>query len=393
MTKPSRPGGIVQDLVSRRATVDRAPRSRRGRRPEVVALIAVALGLAAAVLPGGAAAHPSAQSPSAGRALHAAGCRLYGNADDGYWSECFPAMHVDISWDGYSSVGEDKGSYVGTQATFFEVYKHVVIVGNEQSSKLHDRASITGGLYADCGDEATPDYDGHGKGLLESNVYDDSVVAWSHDRPRKNVDWGPNVAGFPVTMSNCDGGTYPAGYAPGTPPFGGECPADPRTHPEFELYYGKYSGSGSITAGRRETWDFNCTFSGATWTSTGQMTMTENACPRITHGLGYAKLSKATKAVLKRFYKALDDQGGCYRFRSGWTSKSTHAQNADIVVGFRPLGLEAFAKTLTLQKYVVPILRDVAEGVGLCGPTSGDPGRYQLPYKTGHEKEPSCHIG
>jgi hypothetical protein len=85
--------------------------------------------------------------------------------------------------------------------------------------------------------------------------------------------------------------------------------------------------------------------------------------------------------------------GGCFRFRRGWTSPRTHAQNADIVVGFRPMGLDAFARTERLRQYIVPVLHSIAAAAGLCGPTRDDPVHYQTPYKTGKEKKPSCHLG
>lgn len=372
----------MHNIGCSRATVDRA------RRPAIVALVAVVLGLAAAVLPAGAAARPGARAAAAG-----SGCRLYGTADEGYWSNCFPSLNLNVSWHGYNSEAEDKGGEAGTQATYFLVYDTTLVVGTEQSSKLHDRATIDAGLYATCGDEATPDYDEHGKGLLESDTFTDVFYGWLNGRPRKHVFWNPNVAGFQVQLSNCDGGTTKVNYAPGTPLYGDECQHDPRTDPEVNLYDGEYSDTGSIAHGRRDSWDFDCKYTGGDWHSSGQATMAENPCPRTTTGPGYAKLRTSTRAALKRLYKGLDDRGGCYRFRSGWVSKSTHAQNADVVVGFRPMGLAAFAKTRELQKYVVPILRKVADAAGLCGPTTDDPGRYQMPYQTGKEKKPTCHLG
>jgi hypothetical protein len=375
----------------------RAARSRGTRRSGVVALVVATLGVFSAVLSPGAGASPL--SPHAGPGQRAtpavSNCRTYGSDKRGWWSSCFPKLNMAIDWNGFNGEGQDIGSEVGTQATDLTVFKNTILVETEQSSALHDRDLIQSTLSdPDCGAEATPSYDSHGDGLLEHNLFTDDFEAWVDGVPTKNADWGPNQGPFPVSLPNCDGGNIPVSYDPGTPLAGDKCPADPRKDPLIDLYYGKHSQSGSLAKGIHDTWNFNCTFTPSqSWKSSGKFTMTENPCPRITKGRDLDPLRSSTKQALSRLYRRLEQMGGCFRFRLGWTDRHTHAQNADIVAGFRPMGLEAFVKTEPLRQYIVPVMHSLAVAAGLCGPTREDPVHYQTPYKTGKEKKPSCHLG
>jgi hypothetical protein len=331
----------------------------------------------------------------------ASGCRLYGSAahDEGYWSACFPTLHMDISWDGFTidPGGEDVGSEIGLQATHIDVFRDAYFVETEQSSNLHDRALIAGTLSdPDCGADATPSFDGHGDGLLENQTGDDSFDGWAATdgggRPT-NGFWEPNVADFTVSYPTCQGASIPSEYTPGAPAEGSRCPADPRKQPVFALYFGKYTPSGTLAKGMHDTWTFNCKFQpNDVWTSSGTFTMTENPCPRITKGHGFTKLSRTTRTAAAQLYRELNHEGGCYRFVRGWIDHGTHAQNLDISIGFRPEGLAAFARTRELRAYIVPVLQRIATSAGLCGPSRVAPTHLQAPYRKGKEKKRSCHL-
>lgn len=390
--------------AAHRASVGHLRRTGRARRARgwgvgalvVVALVVAALGGASKAMPAAAAASRlSLHSGPGQRASSAASsCQLYGTDQLGYWSSCFPKLNMAIAWNGFAFEGQDIGSELGTQATSFYVFKDVIVVRTEQSSSLHERDQIKAQLEdPDCGEVAKPTYDGHGKGLLETPEFADDFQAWLNGVPKENAYWGPNVPGYTVSYPNCQGSNIPLTYEPGTPLAGDKCSADPRKDPLFNLYYGKHSETGTLTQGVHDSWDFDCNFSpNGSWKSSGKFTMAENPCPRITKGTDVDPLRPSTKRALAHLYQGLEERGGCFRFRLGWTSPQTHAQNVDIVAGFRPMGLQAFANTEKLRQYIVPVMHSIAKAAGLCGPTRADPVKYQTPYRTGTEKKPSCHL-
>jgi hypothetical protein len=379
-----------------------ARRARRSRwtRPGIIAVVIAVLGLSAVVMP--AAANASHSGPHANHmsqsSAAAPGCHLYGNEEEGYWSACFPTVHMDISWDGELTVpgGEDKGSEIGKLATLFEVFTNTFIVQAEQSSKLHERAQITGTLSdPDCNEDATPSYDGHGNGLLETPALADQLLGWPLDGGGNptNAHWSPNVKTFNVSYPNCEGGSSTEPYSPGTPTEGSHCESDPDQQSLIELYFGRLSSTGTLAKGKHDTWNFDCTFTNDVWTSTGKATMTENPCPRVLKGSGFTGLRKPTKAALTRLYKALNADGGCYRFVHASTNRTTHAQTMKISVGFRPVGLATFTKSRVLRAYIVPPVEFISKAAGLCGPTSSQPTTFQTRYKKSGEQKPSCHLG
>ena len=371
-------------------TAARGTSFRSLRRSGLVAFVVAALSVSSVVLSAGAGA--ARLSPHAGPGLRAGSteqpCPIVGSDEQGYFSACFPELQMVIAWNGFNAEGKDIGSEVGDQSVRFLVFNHTIEVTTEQSSSFGAHDQIMSQLSAEpaCDADATPPYSGTGDG-------GDGFLAWQDGVPTSH-SWGPNVAPFSVSLPNCDGGTIPVSYEPGTPLLGDKCPADPRQSPRFDLYYGKLSQSGTLAKGIRDTWDFDCTFTpNNSWKSSGTFTMDENSCPRMENRKGMDHLRPSTRKALDHLYQSLEEIGGCFQFKRGWTSPRTHAQNANIIVGFRPVGLNPFITTEDLRQYIVPVLRPLAAAAGLCGPTKAHPVHYQTPYKTAKEKKPSCHLG
>lgn len=361
-------------------------------------VVAIMTLVATAVSPAGAQpASPASDAPSSTQAAPRSHqpCKLYGSENEGYWSRCFPVLHMNISWNGDLFNGQDTGREVGTQAVDFFVEKNETYAFSGQSSSLHDRATITGTLTdPDCGAAARPSYHGHGNGTLEGNDSDDSFPMFSGGEPvRTYADWEPNVKPYTVSYPDCNGDSYPVQYSPGTPEAGYKCDHDPRRHAEYQLYYGTYSSIGTVANGVEDKWNFTCSFIPQdSWTSTGDFTATELPCDRDAAAAEYGQLSAAMKAALKRFYRGLRYEGGCYEFLDVRSRGRAQPPTVNIDFGSRPLGSAVFATTEKLREYIVPVVHRIAKSAGLCGPTAMNPNFLQQPYKKGKEKTATCHL-
>lgn len=380
----------------------------------------------------------------------------------GYFiSSCFPVMHEEFAWVNYVDYdGDDVGDGHGSLATQLGVITKNPYLDFQQSSTLHDRVTYHDELDAvPCGTTADPQYNGHGNGLIESdalNANEGEFYSWTGAVPDQEAYWDVGLDRITGTVSNCSGDQINTAWVPGLHAHNGAaCTRDPHC-PGGNIWYGTYSSTGTLATGLHDKWDFTCDWKFSTgltaFTSTGGFTMTENPCPRVRTGKGYAELNNATKARLAEYYNILDKAGACYKFIVGYrsqqeqdklyhdwhaiadkqgpgdhrtvatidaelkaagfaqmysrrdangiakggpakVSRHTSMQAADISVGFRPVGLFNGAAMAKVRTTFNPVVHRLAHQADLCGPPVSDPVHVEMKYIKGDETEPTCHFG
>ncbi len=425
-------------------------RTLRPRLSRACLLAAVALALAVAGAPRLLPAAIAVPAPSPHRLP--ATCSATNVAPGGaeWISDCFPTVQADVVW-GLREPGFylDQGSLSGDYATGFSFWKGGLYGDANQARSLGEVVTIDSTVTSDdssCSFHGT--YHASPPGDFENvmNSGGGLVGMWA-DKPTDAEM--TREFGASARRGTC-GGTIT--WVPGTVPFGTSCEDDA----DRSGGSGRVTSSGTLETGRTDTWDFSCVVTDSAHQDRGSfggaMTMQENPCPRQRHDRHWDDLKDSTQAHLTRYYDALESAGGCYLFAYGYTSREEQAtqyddwhqiadrrgpddhrtldevnsdlrgnglhdevtgwrsdgtalggprkrtrhaigEGADVVVGFRPMGVYPFQKSRVLAAAFNAHVRKFAKRADLCGPAPGNPWHVEMKYRARGERHARCHFG